>query len=169
MSSHGLSWCIKTITKAESFDFKKDGKGTGWMQWKREHIAAGEAYTLWSTGAVIKKDLRRQIGNFYLERDSLMKRQSGSEQGRGLDRWREKQGNQWEKSEEETKTGKVRNKEKNMQQEELCTPAKSVQFLICSNVLDENWKITEERTRYTFTSRFFFLWISLKIICAFNE
>lgn len=58
----------------------------GWMQRKREHIAAGEEYTLWSTGVVIKKDLRRQIGNFYVERVSLMKRQSGSEQGRGLDR-----------------------------------------------------------------------------------
>lgn len=169
MSSHGLSWCIKTIRKAESFVFKKERKDTGWMQRKREHIAAGEAYTLWSTGAVIKKDLRRQIGNFYLERDSLMKRQSGSEQGRGLDRWREKQGNQWEKSEEETKTGKVRNKKNTCSKKNFCTPAKSVQFLICSNVLDEYWKIMEGRTRYTFTSRFFFLWILLETICTFNE
>lgn len=89
----------------------------GWMQRKREHIAAGEEYTLWSTGVVIKKDLRRQIGNFYLERVSLMKRQSGSEQGRGLDRWREKQGNQWEKSEEKTKRrGKTETRESRQQE-----------------------------------------------------
>lgn len=53
------------------------------MQRKREHIATGEEYSLWLTGGVIKKDLQRQIGNFYLEGVSLMKKHDVSEQGRG--------------------------------------------------------------------------------------
>lgn len=81
---------VHTRTKSkrgESYVFQKKRKRHwGWMLIKKEHIATGEKYILWPTGVVIKKDLWRQIGNFYLERVSFMKRQSGSEQGRGLDR-----------------------------------------------------------------------------------
>lgn len=77
-----------------------------------------------------------------------MKRQSGSEQGRGQDRWGEKQGSQWERSDGKTKTQGMTDTRESRQKKIHRKQDLLLHQLIQCNIIfiimfSSNWKICQ--------------------------